>query len=251
MSTKTSLIWAIEKEKLQEIMNNSSSLAEVLRKLNFDPTTGGHYKTLNDRIKIEFLNMEKLILNRRNSASTRSQNKIPLEKIFVENSSYNRGCVKKKIIKQKFLDYRCEICNISDMYNGKKLSLELDHKNGINNDNRLENLRLLCPNCHSQCDTSKRKDKIKNNTVFCHKCNKKVSKGSKMCVGCNNKNKKVKLKFTVTKEELEKLIKEKPFTQIGKMFNVTDNTIRKRCKKLNIEIPKYPKGYWLKIKTGD
>jgi hypothetical protein len=55
-------------------------------------------------------------------------------------------------------------------------------------------------------------------------------------------------KLSITKEELEKIVLEKPFTQIGKMFGVSDNTIRDRCKKYGIEIPKIPKGYWLKKK---
>jgi very-short-patch-repair endonuclease len=55
-----------------------------------------------------------------------------------------------------------------------------------------------------------------------------------------------KLKFEVSKEELEKLILEKPMTDIGKMFGVSDHAIRKRCKRLGIELPKLPVGYWLR-----
>lgn len=51
------------------------------------------------------------------------------------------------------MEYRCSICGNTGEWNSKKLVLQLDHINGIHNDNRIENLRLLCPNCHSQTDT--------------------------------------------------------------------------------------------------
>ena len=53
---------------------------------------------------------------------------------------------------EEIIKYKCKICNISS-WNGNEISLQLDHINGVNNDNRLENLRFLCPNCHSQTST--------------------------------------------------------------------------------------------------
>ncbi|MGB2240169.1 MAG: HNH endonuclease [Pseudomonadales bacterium] len=49
--------------------------------------------------------------------------------------------------------YNCSSCGIGDEWNGKPITLQLDHINGVNNDHRLDNLRMLCPNCHSQTDT--------------------------------------------------------------------------------------------------
>ncbi len=64
----------------------------------------------------------------------------------------SRSNIKKIIIRDKLLSYECDICHNFEWL-GKKLSLHLDHINGIHNDNRLDNLRFLCPNCHSQTDT--------------------------------------------------------------------------------------------------
>jgi len=72
------------------------------------------------------------------------------EEVFVENSTYARHNIKRRLIKQKMIEYVCQDCGIDGNWNGKKLSLQLDHTNGVNNDNRVENLRFLCPNCHSQ-----------------------------------------------------------------------------------------------------
>jgi 5-methylcytosine-specific restriction endonuclease McrA len=64
----------------------------------------------------------------------------------------SRASIRKIIIKDNLIEYKCSECNIQT-WNNKSLSLHLDHINGIGNDNRLENLRFLCPNCHSQTET--------------------------------------------------------------------------------------------------
>jgi 5-methylcytosine-specific restriction endonuclease McrA len=64
----------------------------------------------------------------------------------------SRASIRKIIIKENLIEYKCSECNIQT-WNNKSLSLHLDHINGMNSDNRLENLRFLCPNCHSQTET--------------------------------------------------------------------------------------------------
>lgn len=87
------------------------------------------------------------------------------EDVFTENSTYGRHRLKERIIKKSLLEYCCSGCGITDEWNGKPIVLELDHKNGINNDNRLDNLRFMCPNCHSQEPTNSGSNRIfkKNN----------------------------------------------------------------------------------------
>ncbi len=64
----------------------------------------------------------------------------------------SRASIRKNIIENNLIEYKCSECDIQT-WNNKSLSLHLDHINGIGNDNRLENLRFLCPNCHSQTET--------------------------------------------------------------------------------------------------
>ena len=74
----------------------------------------------------------------------------PIARILAEAKSRNN--VKTRLLEAGLLQNRCSICGISEWL-GRRLMCHLDHINGVNNDNRLENLRMLCPNCHSQTDT--------------------------------------------------------------------------------------------------
>lgn len=88
---------------------------------------------------------------------------IPLEQILIIGSKYQTNKLKERLIKQKLKEYKCEICNLTT-WQGVQIPLELNHKNGINNDHRLENLELICPNCHALTDSyrGKNRGKAKN-----------------------------------------------------------------------------------------
>ena len=83
----------------------------------------------------------------------RIKTKIPKDKIFSANSFIAICRLKHYLIKYNLIPYKCRKCGNEGIWKGEKLVLELEHKNGFNNDNRLENLEFLCPNCHSQSDT--------------------------------------------------------------------------------------------------
>ena len=77
--------------------------------------------------------------------------------IFKLNSTWSNMAVRNRIKQDSLIDYKCQMCNICK-WNNMPITFELDHVNGNNRDNRLENLRFLCPNCHSQTDTYKGKN---------------------------------------------------------------------------------------------
>lgn len=91
--------------------------------------------------------------------SLRSHNYIPDAEVFVENSSIVRHAVKRRIIKDNLIEHKCAECGLGSTWNGKDLVLQLDHINGVSNDNRITNLRFLCPNCHTQQNTYAAKNK--------------------------------------------------------------------------------------------
>ncbi len=80
--------------------------------------------------------------------------KMPLAQILVKNSPYFGGTfkLKAKLLRENRLDLCCSQCGIKE-WRARRLEMHLDHVNGNRQDNRLENLRLLCPNCHSQTET--------------------------------------------------------------------------------------------------
>ncbi len=98
-------------------------------------------------------------------AWNRGKNYYSIEEKFVEHSIFSSSNIKETILKNDLLEKCCDICKITN-WNNKEIILELDHINGINKDNRLENLRFLCPNCHSQTDNwrgrNKNNGKLKN-----------------------------------------------------------------------------------------
>ena len=146
----------IDKEKLAEIVKNSKTIAEVMRKLGYTANRGNSYKPFKQYLKENNIDFSHF-LGRANGLA--KNEKFTLEEILVKDSKYtNMSSLKARILKSDIIEYKCAICGINEWL-GKKLILQLDHINGDNRDNRLENLRFLCPNCHSQTETFCRKNK--------------------------------------------------------------------------------------------
>jgi hypothetical protein len=79
--------------------------------------------------------------------------RIPLAERLREGSSYHRGHLKRRLFEEGYKERACESCGQGEVWRGRQMALILDHINGVRNDNRLENLRILCPNCAATLDT--------------------------------------------------------------------------------------------------
>jgi 5-methylcytosine-specific restriction endonuclease McrA len=244
---RTSEIWATPHDVLQTIINESNSVVTILKKLGFDPYTGNH-RTLTQRLKEEIFDMEEFNINkkeehRKRTSKAHFSNRIENDEVFQENSKYrNNNDIKKRLLVIGF-EYRCTECGITDNYNNKEIKLQLDHINGINDDNRLENLRFLCPNCHSQTKTFSGK---RHRKYYYCECGEKINKLSKNCYGCKAKKSR-KIEWPNV-EYFKKFLWEKPTLSIAKDLGVSDVAISKHIKKLGLNKP--PRGYWMKKRAS-
>lgn len=146
----------IKYEDLLTAVAKVYSCAELCRFFNLS-STGGTVSRLNQRIKILNLDTTHWTGQRWNKGKSSLDDKRirvkSTENIFSEESNASASYVRKLILTKNLIEYKCKICNLVDIWNGKKLNLQLDHINGIRNDHRLQNLRWLCANCHSQTET--------------------------------------------------------------------------------------------------
>ena len=145
-------IFKLTDQDFSDLVKSSLNISEVLFKLGYS-TKGNSWGYSQIKQRMEILGLSGKDFRGKSAICIKNENKkIDQKKLFCENSKHSRRIVRKYILQNKLLPYKCSICGITK-WNGKTLSLELDHINGINNDNRLTNLRFLCPNCHSQTTT--------------------------------------------------------------------------------------------------
>ena len=222
-------------EHLKEAVVTSKTFSEVARKLGL-LTYGTNTKTIKKYIaKLNlstqhFLSVKEQLQEARKLLKSKSH-----DQIFCQNNM-DRKYIKSVIIKYNLIEYKCEQCHIHEWL-GTRLSLHLDHKNGINNDNRLENLRFLCPNCHSLTDTYCGKSLTGINRKLktrCQDCNQEIYRNSSRCKSCVAKNRKTKILWPNI-DDLNLLISELGYTGAAKRLGVSANGIKKRIRKLSAE----------------
>jgi hypothetical protein len=154
MSRHRSPIWKIAADELTEMVEGAESLGEVLRYFGLN-NKGGNHKTLKARLEQDNIDFSHIPLGRGSNKHRLRGGSSPtdLDMVLVEHSSYSTNRLKRRLIQAGLLKNECVECGQGAEWNGKKLVLVLDHINGNSADHRLENLRLLCPNCNSQTPT--------------------------------------------------------------------------------------------------
>tara|TARA_B100000795_G_scaffold110155_1_gene81328 strand:+ start:2403 stop:3113 length:711 start_codon:yes stop_codon:yes gene_type:complete len=224
-----SCIWDVSDKDFIKIVKESIFYSEVMGKVGYKNT--GNNSVVKKRIK----KLELDVSHFKKGHNAATFKKIPLKDICIENSTYPGSCLKKRLFKELKWEHKCSFCNEKEMKwlmtnEIGPIPLELDHINGNNKDHRLENLRLLCPNCHATTDTYRgRNVKHVNVENKCVDCECKIHKQSTRCCSCSNKKfpSKRKVPNRPSLEQLEEDLKTLPMTKVGTKYCVSDNCIRK------------------------
>lgn len=217
-------------DNFSEVVKNSINISDVCRNLGLN-TLCGNRETVKRYIKLY-----KLDISHFKIPVVGKVKKYTFDEIFRENSEYsNNNSLKKRIIDEELMKYECVGCGNSGEWLGSELVLQLDHINGVNNDNRLENLRFLCPNCHTQTKTHGGKNityklnniKYANKTPdknYCN-CGEEIYKTSKYCISCSSKTQRKvdRPPYDVLSDNIKNL----GYSGTGRKYGVSDNTIRK------------------------
>lgn len=160
----TNKIYELTDEQFISLIKNSTNISEVLFKLGYT-VKGNSWAYSLVRRRMDELNLKIQDFKGKNAIKTGSEKTIDPNKLMSSNSKHTRTVLRRYIINNNLVPYKCAICGCVE-WQGKTLSLELDHINGINNDNRLENLRFLCPNCHSQTTTYGSRNQQRNESKY-------------------------------------------------------------------------------------
>jgi hypothetical protein len=174
------------------------------------------------------------------TAALRERPTRPLAQILVAGSVYNRGMLKQRLYDEGLKQRVCEMCGQTELWRGMRMSLILDHVNGVPDDNRIENLRIVCPNCAATLDTHcGRKNRLDVLSRECARCGTRFIpryERHRYCspeCGRRHSNRVRRPRPAARKVErpsYEQLVAEleaSSFVAVGRRYGVSDNAVRK------------------------
>ncbi|MGZ5310134.1 MAG: HNH endonuclease [Solirubrobacterales bacterium] len=217
----------------------SRSWSQTLRRLGRCPT-GGNAATLKRRAAawgIDTSHFDPHAVS--NEALRRSMKRVPLEEVLVRGSAYSRSNLKRRLYEEGLKEPVCEMCGQGDVWRGKRIGLILDHVNGVRDDNRIENLRIVCPNCAATLDTHcGRKNRVEVLPRDCSHCGRTFQPRDprqRYCSRyCGSRWKRDRAPRPETRkverppeDQLLREIEELGYLEVGRRYGVSDNAVRK------------------------
>jgi hypothetical protein len=224
-------------QQAREVVAASRSYSEALRRLGLC-ASGGNWLTLRlwtTRWGIPTNHFDPYAST---AAASRSRAR-PLEEILVEGSTYSRGSLKRRLWSSGLKPRRCELCGQGELWRGRPMGLILDHVNGVRDDNRLENLRIVCPNCAATLDTHCGRKNRRDIERVCARCSvtfRPNSPRQRFCsAACGRRyprtngapNLILRRVERPPYEELLRQVADAGWSAVGRRYGVSDNAIRK------------------------
>ena len=225
--------------QLRDAVRQSLCWRDVLRALNRG-IAGNNHRTVQKYVALWDIPTDHFdpLARIRRGAATRIR---PLEEVLVEHSTYKRESLKMRLYREGLKERRCELCGQSEEWRGRRMSLIIDHINGIGDDNRLENLRIVCPNCAATLDTHCGRKRVRPKPRECLVCLESFEPRysqhrycSHKCVGRANGGRRRGVPVPAIRkverppfEQLLREIEETNFCAVGRKYGVSDNAVRK------------------------
>jgi hypothetical protein len=216
----------------------SLSYAETLRRLGLC-ATGGNGRTLKiwiDRWEIETQHFDPRAAQRKGLR----RKPRPLDEILVEGSGYSRNHLKERLYREGLKPRRCELCGQDDQWRGLPMSLILDHVNGVRDDHRLDNLRIVCPNCaatlETHCGRKNRTLPVERACLRCGRTFRAKYRRQRYCsrdCGIRAPGKRGEAQPALRRigrppyAQLMREIDATSYSAVGRRYGVSDNAIRK------------------------
>jgi hypothetical protein len=227
------------REQAAAAVAESKSFSETLRRLGLRPA-GGNHRTLRKYVKLWDISTSHFDPN----WATRSRNgraRRPLDEILAAGSTFSRGHLKERLYDEGIKRRRCEMCGQGENWRGRPMALILDHINGVGNDHRLENLRIVCPNCAATLDThcgrANRRPPVERRCARCgeqfrvryashrfcsQSCGRRAPRGNRGVPAPERRTAR-RPSLTQLRSEIDSL----GYSATGRKYGVSDNAVRK------------------------
>lgn len=223
----------------------SRSFAEALRLLGMCPT-GGNNVTLRKYIHTWEISTEHFDPRAASREALARRSPRALEDILVEGSTYHRGHLKRRLFAAGLKKRECERCGQGELWRGERMSLILDHVNGVSDDHRIENLRIVCPNCAATLPTHCGRNIPRER--HCLHCgdpfvpnrpeHRYCSPGCGVRDTCGGPRPELRKVERPPTQRLLDEIDELGYVEVGRRYGVSDNAIRKWIRVEGVEPPR-------------
>jgi 5-methylcytosine-specific restriction endonuclease McrA len=220
--------------ELRAAVASSRTLTEVLQKFDLR-SAGGNQAQLKKYLERWQISTEHFDPNAVRTAKLR-HSPVRLAEVLVEHSSFSRSSLKHRLYAEGLKRPECEICGQSEMWLGHRISLILDHVNGVPDDNRLENLRIACPNCNAAFETHCARNyaaRVERDCVRCGETFRPRARKQKYCSQfCSSRYARVPRPETrkvdrPPEDVLRAEVRATNYRAVGRKYGVSDNAIRK------------------------